>query len=232
MEHDLEALTLKSYYRILYSDSSFDYKVASITCLFIALKVYNHRTVETKTLANLSNGEIVVNDILFMECMVLKVLSFNLCPPLCCNYIRSFYAFLPSRAQNEIGQDFIKIASYLTELSVMDLSFRILDQSVVAFAAVLHSFEIMDHHVADFISASEKDIFLSKIEFSLNGTLRSNNKVARCKKMFYMLCNRSRYFQKENMRKSTRLVANDDTRDDSTASPHTCLWNEEFRTVY
>jgi hypothetical protein len=231
MQHDLEALTLKSYSRILYSDSSFDYKVASITCLFIALKVYNHRTVETKTLANLSNGEIVVNDILFMECMVLKVLSFNLCPPLSCNYIRSFYAFLPSRAQNEIGQDFIKLASYLTELTVMELSFRILDQSTVAFAAVLHSLEIMDHHVADFVSSSEKDIFLSKIEFSLNGTLRSNSKVARCKKMFHKLCNRCRYFQnqKDNMRKT--IVANDDTRDDSTSS-HTCLWNQEIRTVY
>ena len=141
--------------------------MASITCLYIALKVHNHKTVETRTIANLSNGEITVNDILWMECMILESLSFDLCPPICCSFIRSFYAFLPSGAQNATGQDLIQRASFLAELSVMEISFRTLHQSSIAFAAISTALDTMDQN---FLLPSEKEHFIRKIECSFTIT--------------------------------------------------------------
>lgn len=157
--------------------------------------MYNHKTVETKTLADLSNGEITVNDILIMECMILEALSFNLCPPICCSFLRSFYAFLPPGAKNAAGQDLIKRASFLAELSVMDISFRTLHQSSIAFAAILNALDTMDQN---FLLPSEKEHFIRKIECSLDGTHRLQRNIVVIRNMFALLNRRCCYFQKVN----------------------------------
>ena len=69
------------------SDSAFNYKLACITSLYIALKVYNRKTVRTLTLSELSQGEITPSDITDMEYTILKALSYHLCPPTAWNFV-------------------------------------------------------------------------------------------------------------------------------------------------
>ena len=180
--------------------------------------MYNHKTVETKTLADLSNGEITVNDILIMECMILEALSFNLCPPICCSFLRSFYAFLPPGAKNAAGQDLIKRASFLAELSVMDISFRTLHQSSIAFAAILNALDTMDQH---FLLPSEKEHFIRKIECSLDGTHRSQRNIVVIRNMFALLSRRCCYFQKVNTNEN-HIDVRDDTMPHASETEISC----------
>lgn len=172
------------------SDSSFDYKVASVTCLLIALKVHNRKTIQPSTLANLSrNGEITVQHILTMECMILDALGYQLCPPTSHSFVSLFYAFLPSRVKDAAsGQDFLQCALYLADLSVMDSPLCSIDQSLVAFAMVLCTLETLDG--GNYLSDHEKEIFIKKIETSLgrSGGDGLQEMTTRIKDMLMNLC--------------------------------------------
>jgi hypothetical protein len=126
------------------SKTSFDYKLVSITALYIALKVHNRTTIKASTLSSLSRGEITVGDIISMESLMLDALSYHLCPPTCYTFISLFYAFVPvSVRQSAAGHPLMQHAVYLTELSVMDVSFRSLKASHIALAAMLNVMEMM-----------------------------------------------------------------------------------------
>mmetsp|Transcript_19352 Transcript_19352/g.28549 ORF Transcript_19352/g.28549 Transcript_19352/m.28549 type:complete len:422 (+) Transcript_19352:101-1366(+) len=149
-------------------DSAFNYKLACITSLYIALKVYNRKTVRTLTLSELSQGEITPSDITDMEYIILKALSYHLCPPTAWNFVgtldglvsdtlsQSKINVLPSSCdalsasskQTEVQRisenkiNFIvQRAYYLSELSVMDGVFQGIAQSSIAFASFLNAFE-------------------------------------------------------------------------------------------
>ena len=157
--------------------------------------MYNHTTVYTKTLADLSNGEITVNDITVMETMILKALRFELCPPMSCSFITSFHALLPLDVQNSSdGQDFVNHATFLTELSVMIISFRSLDQASLAFAAVLNTIDVLGQ---DFLSPREKDQFIQAIESSLHGLNRSQESIVLIRKMLTTLTRKCSHFQQQ-----------------------------------
>ncbi len=177
-----------------HSDSPIQYKVASITCLFIAQKVYNGSSLFSKTLSDLSDGEVSSADIIQMESMIINVLSFELCPTIACSYVRSFYALLPQSAQNAAGQDLIHIATFLTELSVMDISFKNLEQSSIAFAAILNALDSMDQNL---FLTREKEDFLRKIECSL-GFSESEKTILRLRRKLAVLSNRCHFFPKDN----------------------------------
>mmetsp|Transcript_1084 Transcript_1084/g.1938 ORF Transcript_1084/g.1938 Transcript_1084/m.1938 type:complete len:506 (-) Transcript_1084:146-1663(-) len=123
--------------------SSFDYKLASITALYIALKVHNRTTIKASTLSSLSRGEISVGDIIAMESLMLDALSYHLCPPTCYTFVSLFYTFVPVSVRESVGHPLMQHAIYQTELSVMDISFQTLKASHIALAAMLNVIEMM-----------------------------------------------------------------------------------------
>ena len=184
-----------------YSDSSFDYKVSSISCLFIALKVHSRKTIKPIALASLSQGEITVHDILAMECMILKTLSFRLCPPTTYSFISSLSALLPSRVKEDTGADFVQKSFFLAELATMDIRFSTISPSVTAFAIIMHILDTMDD--GNFLSLDEKKAYTEKLEKTLNITscdcyytyggkdCRSSNNI---RQMLKILCSRCDHF--------------------------------------
>jgi len=124
------------------------YKLASITALYIALKVHNRTTIKASTLSNLSRGEITVGDIIAMESMMLNALSYHLCPPTCYTFINLFYTFVPiSVRESPIGHQLMQHAVFLAELSVMDISFQCLKASHIALAAMMNVMDLMGEEV-------------------------------------------------------------------------------------
>jgi Cyclin len=134
-------IILVSYYLTRITD--FVYKLASITALYIALKVHNRTTIKASTLSSLSRGEITVSDIIDMESLMLDTLSYHLCPPTCYTFISLFYAFVPASVRERVGHPLMQHAIYLTELSVMDISFQSVKASHIALAAMLNVMEVM-----------------------------------------------------------------------------------------
>merc|ERR1740139_1644212 len=57
------------------------YKLAAITSMYLAIKLYNQKSLTMKSLSALSRGEFSAVHITEMECVMLQTLSWNLYPP-------------------------------------------------------------------------------------------------------------------------------------------------------
>lgn len=142
------------------SDTAFAYKLASITALCIALKVHNRQTIKTSMLAKLSKGELTVQDINAMENLMLNALSYHLCPPTCRAFIGAFYTFMPAAMQERVGMYLMQQAVFMSELSVMEVCFKDVLASHIAFGAMLN---VMDSLDATILSPFERDIFVKSV---------------------------------------------------------------------
>ena len=199
---------------IIYRNSTFAYKLASITCLNIALKVHNRTTVQPSDLADLSRGEITVQDILGMESMILNTLAFKLCPPVSHSFISTFANFLPSIARNEIGQYIVQKAFFLSELSTMVLSCKSMPPSFIAFAAILNALDEINDSL---LSKSDRDTFVQKIEDSLEiNVLKTSPDQAvksltlnRARVMLSDISHRSTYLRQGKTDATTPLISNE-----------------------
>lgn len=133
-----------SHYVLLLSDSEFEYKLLCTTSLYVALKVHNRRTIRATTLSVLSQSEILPEDVLIMECVIMKELSYHLCPPTCSSFIATFSVFI--RQVPLIVKEYaVQRALFLGELSVVESFFSDIPDSIVAFSAILNAFEVVGY---------------------------------------------------------------------------------------
>jgi len=125
-------------------DSEFEYKLLCTTSLYIALKVHNRRTIRATTLSMLSQSEILPEDVLMMECVIMKELSYHLCPPTCSSFIGTFSIFI--RQVPLIVKEYaVQRALFLGELSIVESFFSDIPESLVAFSAILNAFEVVGY---------------------------------------------------------------------------------------
>lgn len=111
-------------------------------------------------LATLSKGEITVQDVNAMENLMLNALSYHLCPPTSRAFIGAFYTFMPAAMRERVGMYLIQEAVYMSELAVMEVCFKDVLASHIAFGAMLHVMEILD---ATILSPLERDIFVKVV---------------------------------------------------------------------
>jgi hypothetical protein len=111
-------------------------------------------------LANLSKGEITIQDINSMETLMLNALSYHLCPPTCHSFIGSFYACMPSAMKERVGLHLVHQTVFMSEISVMKVCFKDISASHIAFGAMLH---VMDSLDATIVSPCERAAFVQDI---------------------------------------------------------------------
>lgn len=143
--------------------------------MYIALKVHNRKTIQTSTLASLSKGEITVNDIVAMETLMLKAISFHLCPPTSYAFIGAFYAFVPAVMKERIGPYLMHQAIYMAELAVMDIDFKNTRPSLIAFGAMLNAIDRLDAEIP--IPPLERAAFAEEIKKCLLALKSSSSSV-------------------------------------------------------
>ena len=124
------------------------FKLASMTCLYLATKITNAKQFSICTLSELSRGEFTTDDIADMELEILRALDWRLSPPtpqafvyLICDLIE-----LEDDALRPIIR---QKATFLAELTAYDYSFIVKKPSSVAFACVLLAIE----HIGDLLLA-------------------------------------------------------------------------------
>ena len=92
------------------------------------------------SLADLSKGEFLVEDIAEMEMVLLKALDWNMSPPTAACFCGYFHALLPPNMKPSVRQTVLQRSCFFCELSVMDYSFMVsVSQSEVAFGSILNS---------------------------------------------------------------------------------------------
>jgi hypothetical protein len=114
------------------------------------------------SLANLSNGEFLVEDLTEMESVLLKALDWNMNPPTAASFCGYFIALLPPHVTSVTRQAIYHQSCFFYELSVMDYSFMVTaNQSEVAFAGILNSLAGLS---LSLLSVQDKKDFIKDIE--------------------------------------------------------------------
>mmetsp|Transcript_13146 Transcript_13146/g.20047 ORF Transcript_13146/g.20047 Transcript_13146/m.20047 type:complete len:336 (+) Transcript_13146:197-1204(+) len=119
------------------------FKLAAMTCIYIATKVFNAREIAMSSLAELSRGEFDMAHIAEMEGIILTTLNWRMHPPTIQCFINHFYTLLPL-ARGPITRAIYRRASFFGELSLFDYSFVTLPRSAVAIAALINAMEGME----------------------------------------------------------------------------------------
>jgi len=121
------------------------YKLAAATSLLLALKVHHPpKVVLADFVSDLSKGAFLTDDLVRMEIVMLRVLSWRIHPPTAMSYIvrilllNSFPPRLMTKSDVNSVQDF---AIFFAELSVRDYYFATLGQSVIALSSLLNALE-------------------------------------------------------------------------------------------
>lgn len=121
------------------------FKLAAMTTLYMATKIFGAHRVTISSLAELSRGEFEMSHISEMEGIILHTLGWRLNPPTAQCFVDSFYKYLPSgRGSVSVSVPIYERAIFFVELSLYDYAFVTKERSLVALAAILNALEGMD----------------------------------------------------------------------------------------
>ena len=134
--------------------------LVSLTTLHIAIKIHDRKKIKITTLANLSRGQFGVSHIEEMEWQILGALGWKLHPPTQCAFVHHLLQFLAVETNSTLRRDVHELSRYLTELAVCDSFFIGMNNSTVAFAAILN---VLDQISLSRVSAWTRERFLREI---------------------------------------------------------------------
>eukprot|EP00553_Chaetoceros_curvisetus_P007996 CAMPEP_0204618164 /NCGR_PEP_ID=MMETSP0717-20131115/4906_1 /ASSEMBLY_ACC=CAM_ASM_000666 /TAXON_ID=230516 /ORGANISM="Chaetoceros curvisetus" /LENGTH=302 /DNA_ID=CAMNT_0051631851 /DNA_START=262 /DNA_END=1170 /DNA_ORIENTATION=+ len=115
--------------------------LASLTTLYIAIKVNERRKIKMCTLSELSRDKFSPQDIEAMEMKILTELSWLVHPPTSVSFIYELIKTMPSSIPATTRQDIFELTRYIAELSICDPFFIEQDSSSAALAALLNVLE-------------------------------------------------------------------------------------------
>jgi hypothetical protein len=135
------------------------FKLAAMTTLYLATKIFNSRQITISSLAELSRGEFEMAHIQEMEGIILQTLGWRLHPttPQC--FINALYGHLPV-PRGPVATAIYQRAVFFAELSMYDYNFVSKERSLIAIAALLNAMEGMDEAV---VSKEQRGAFLNAI---------------------------------------------------------------------
>ncbi len=119
------------------------FKLAAMTTLYIATKIYNAKEISMSSLAELSRGEFDMSHIAEMERVILHTLGWRMHPPT----VQCFISYLRSLLNVDNGpvsKAIFQRAVFFSELSLYDYFFVTQERSAIAMAAILNSLEGME----------------------------------------------------------------------------------------
>lgn len=120
------------------------FKLASMTSLYMATKIFNAKQISITSLADLSRGEFDVEHIAEMERIILETLDWRMNPPTAQSFIDYLCVFIP--LEDEVATNAIyQRAIFLSELSIYDYEFVTQERYLIAVACVLNAMEGMDN---------------------------------------------------------------------------------------
>mmetsp|Transcript_32994 Transcript_32994/g.76017 ORF Transcript_32994/g.76017 Transcript_32994/m.76017 type:complete len:315 (-) Transcript_32994:49-993(-) len=135
--------------------------LASLTCLFIAIKICEPRKViKISTFSHLSRDLYSQKDIVEMEIKILKSLEWRLHLPTSIDFLNHFLELLPFNTSPKYKEDLRSMAHYLTELSLFEQSFPSYKPSSIAFSSLIVALE---RSPKNYIRREEYSIFMDSL---------------------------------------------------------------------
>jgi hypothetical protein len=140
------------------------FKLASITTLYMATKVFNSKQISISSLAELSRGEFEMSHLAEMERIILEALDWRLNPPTVQSFIGYLLTLLlldDARLVRSISQR----AIFFAELCCYDYSLVTQDRSLIAASCILNALDDMDD---DGVSQDIQQDFLVAMRLKLS----------------------------------------------------------------
>ncbi|KAL7511896.1 hypothetical protein ACHAXN_009109 [Cyclotella atomus] len=119
------------------------YQLAAMTCLYIAIKMFEPIAFDTALLSDISHGCYDEEDIEVMERNILQGLSWRMNGPTAHDMLHHLLMLLPDEASvdDSIASVLLDFSRFQAEIAVSDFSLAIQKPSIVALAAILNSSE-------------------------------------------------------------------------------------------
>ncbi|KAL7511897.1 hypothetical protein ACHAXN_009110 [Cyclotella atomus] len=124
-----------------------EYQLAAMTCLYIAIKLFEPLAMDTGLLSSISQGCYSESDISDMEKEILTSLGWRMNGPTSHDFLSHILEVLPSSATascESIIRTISDFSRFQVELAVSDYDLAIQKPSIVALAAILNSAEGVD----------------------------------------------------------------------------------------
>jgi hypothetical protein len=149
------------------------FKLAAITSLFLATKLFSTKYITMKSLALLSKGEFDEANLKEMEEIILRTLDYRLHPPTTKCYIDHMMALMPSDKVPEKSRHIIRQrAHFFAEMAVLDYTLSIDHPATIAFAAIMNASEGFDAHYIDYHACSA---FIVSVERATESDFATEN---------------------------------------------------------
>lgn len=123
------------------------FKLAAMTSIYMATKIFNTREISMRSLAELSRGEFSVAHIAEMEGVILHSLEWRMHPPTAQCFINHLHALLPL-PKGSITRAIYQRSTFFAELSLLDYCFVSQSKSAIAIAALMNALEGMEGAVS------------------------------------------------------------------------------------
>ncbi|EED87944.1 lipoate protein ligase [Thalassiosira pseudonana CCMP1335] len=136
------------------------FQLAAMTCLYLAIKLFEPGKIRLSALIDLSRGYFLEEHIVAMEDSVLQALGWHVHPPTPFAFVREFMPLVTHTITNRKRHDISELARFLTELSVCDYWFLARKHSSIALSSILYAMELQGEEVVD---PKYKVLFLSKV---------------------------------------------------------------------
>eukprot|EP00558_Chaetoceros_sp_UNC1202_P003688 CAMPEP_0197233956 /NCGR_PEP_ID=MMETSP1429-20130617/1850_1 /TAXON_ID=49237 /ORGANISM="Chaetoceros sp., Strain UNC1202" /LENGTH=366 /DNA_ID=CAMNT_0042692275 /DNA_START=67 /DNA_END=1167 /DNA_ORIENTATION=- len=121
------------------------FQLAAMTCLYLAIKLYEPTTLKISSLVGLSRGFFTADHIIAMEESILSALNWRMHPPTVMGAARQFLSLMSSEVDPQSKIDIIELSRFLSELSVCDYFFVTHKPSSIGLACILTAFEGVSH---------------------------------------------------------------------------------------
>jgi len=139
------------------------FKLAAMTSLYIATKMFNGKQLSVASLAELSRGEFLAEHISQMERIILDALDYRVNPPIVQAFIQQLRPLLPALDEHS-ADEINKRATFYSELFVFDYEFVDESKYSVAVACILNAFQDVE---GPFVASELTSEFLSSLNSSL-----------------------------------------------------------------
>lgn len=120
------------------------YQLAAMTCLYIAIKIFEPIAFDTALLSEISHGCYDEEDIEVMERDVLQALNWRMNGPTAHDMLHHLIMLLPDEASvddDSIASVLLDFSRFQAEIAVSDFKLSLEKPSIIALAAILNSSE-------------------------------------------------------------------------------------------
>ncbi|KAI2511465.1 hypothetical protein MHU86_2901 [Fragilaria crotonensis] len=120
------------------------FQLGAITCLYLAMKVFDTTFVKLSSLVRLGRGLFTEQDVLQMEMQILAKLEWKVHPPTPMCFLRHYTRLIPSTVSSSTSFMITEVSRFVAEISVCLYKFIKYPPSMIAYASLCIAMDGID----------------------------------------------------------------------------------------